>query len=232
VDVHAYDGTLSGHYRGMDNGQPFAVDLRDDLGLGRDGTKPGVGLEYQGHRFGLEFSLDQQHFRGSQLAKVPFTVNGQTYQAGVLVNSTVKATHTVFNWTIRALAFDHAWLGVDLGVRGISLDLRASGLEPFTQQNALASYKASYPIPQVGLSAGFNASRSRLVGRAFYHRLQYEGATYTAAGGDLRYFPVSWAGLRAFTATERLRVPQGSINKDIDIALDQTGSGAGVVFRF
>jgi hypothetical protein len=232
LDVHTYKGTLDGHYLGVDSGEPFQVDLKNDLGLVRDKSKTGFGLEYQGHRFGLEVSMDGQDYVGSNTINRAVTINGQTFNVGAKITSTVKSTTTVVNWTIRALSFDYVWLGVDLGARGVSLDLKAAGYEPFTSYSATAAYKIDYPVPQIGVSAGFNAFGGRVVGRGYYHFPKYSGASYIVTGADLRIFPISWLGIRAFTTTAKLNVPRGSINKDIDITLDQSGSGFGVVLRF
>lgn len=232
LDVHSMNGTLAGHYQGVSDGNNFLVDLKDDLGLTRDKAKPGFGLEYQGHRFGLELSVDGQDFAGSKVVTRKVTIDGTNFNVGARVNSTVKSRTTVFNWTIRALTWEHVWLGIDLGARGLSLDMAANGNEPFTGVTAKAAYKISYPVPQLGLSAGFNAFGGRLVGRGYFHELKYRGASDTVKGADLRFFPISWLGVRAFTVSEEMRVPKGALDKDIDIALDQSGSGFGVVFRF
>jgi len=43
---------------------------------------------------------------------------------------------------------------------------------------------------------------------------------------------LDWLGVRVFLDSERFRVPEGSIKEDLDITLDRTGTGLGVVFRF
>ena len=232
VDVHSWSGTLSGHYLGMQDSQPFDVDLKNDLALASQKAQVGFGLEYQGHRFGLEVSSDGQTYQGVNTISKVVTINGQSFNVGARVNSTVKSQTTVFNWTIRALSFEHVWAGFDLGVRQTSLEIQASAYSALVSSTASADYKANYPIPQVGVAAGFNLFSGRLVGRAYYHTLAYSGASYNVQGVDLRFFPVSWVGVKAFAASAKLTVPQGSIKNDADIALDESGSGFGVVFRF
>ena len=232
VDVHTLNGSLTGHYQGLQDGKPFSVDLKDDLGLASEKTKTGFGLEYQGHRFGLEASVDGQNYVGSNTINKVVTINGQSFDVGAKVNSTVKSTTAIFNWTIRALVWDHVWLGVDLGVRQMNLDMNAVGTSALVATTASAQYKAGYPVPQVGVSAGFNAFNGRVVGRGFYHTLAYSGASFTVQGVDLRFFPLSWLGVKAFASSEKLTIPKGSITNDADIALDESGSGVGVVVRF
>ena len=125
VDVHSMTGTLAGHYQGVTDGNSFRVDLKDDLALVRDKSKPGFGFEYQGHRFGVELASDRQDYLGSSVVKLPFTLNGQTFNPGVNVTSVVKSSTIVFNWTIRALVWQHVWFGFDLGVRDLTLDMKA-----------------------------------------------------------------------------------------------------------
>ncbi|MDR3670512.1 MAG: hypothetical protein P4L36_06700 [Holophaga sp.] len=232
VDVHRFAPDLSGHFRGVSDGSPISVDFRNDLALSRDQSKPGASLEYQGTRFGLELSGDVQTYAGSNLVPANITIEGQTYRANTLVTSSVRATNWNFNGTVRYLTWPQFWLGADLGVRYTTLELQASGANGFSGATATASYRANLPIPQVGPSLGFSAAGGRLVGRGMVHLLTYKGATYNHLGVDLRYFPISWLGIRVFGDAERFRVPDGSIKSDLDITLDRTGTGFGIVARF
>ena len=232
LDVHSTTGTLTGHYVGLQNSQPFDVDLQSDLGITADKAKIGGGFEYQGHRFGLELASNEVDFAGSRVVDKAVTINGQTFNVGALVNSTVKAKTTTFNWTIRALSFDHFWIGFDLGVRGMTMDLAASGVNGFTGVTATAAYTLNAPVPQIGLATGIRLWNNRIIGRAFYHTLAYHGASFNVAGADLRFFPISWLGIMAFTNTAKLNVPQDSISNSANIVLNQGASGLGLVARF
>ena len=232
LDVHTLAGTLDGHYHGLQNNEPMDVDLKGDLGLAADGNKPGAGLEYQGHRFGLELAANEADFKGSQVVTKTVTINGQSFSAGAKVTSAVVFKTYTLNWTIRALTFEHAWIGIDLGVRAISLDLTAHGVEGFTNITADAAYKGTLPLPQVGLSAGLKLMNNRILARAFYHTLNYSGASFVVTGADVRVFPLSWLGLMAFTNQAKLNVPQGAISDSANVVLNQNGSGGGIVFRF
>ena len=232
LDIHSIKPSLTGHYNGTQDGQPVNFDLQDDLGLAKDGAKPGVSLEYQGHRFGVEFAADEQDYKGSNYTKRKVTISGQNWAAGAQINTTLKVTNYTFNWTVRCLTWDQFWVGLDFGVRGMGLDLKAHGTQPLTAVPADAVFKNTLPIPQLGVAIGFNAFDGRLIGRGFYHGLGYKGASYSHTGADLRYVPLSWLGVRAFVDTESWKVPNGSISSDLEIGLDRTGSGFGVVFRF
>ena len=232
-DVHSVSPTLTGHYNGTQNGQAVDFDLVRDLGLARSGSRPvGAGLEYQGPRFGVEASVDTQNYQGSGVLTRDVTISGTTYRAMATLDTKVKMTNYSFNWTIRILRAPGFWLGVDLGVLGTTLDLNAVGSDYLLAQAVPASFKAPLPMPQVGPAAGYTTLNGRLALRAYYHFLDYKGANYTHTGGDLRYFPWSWLGLRVFTSTESWKVPQGSIASDLDIALDRSGTGFGLVARF
>jgi len=232
LDVHRFTPSLEGHFRGVSDGQPISVDLRDDLALGKDKTAPGFSLEYQGPRFGLEGSFDRQDYAGSNRVQRDITIEGQTFRFNTQVASRIQASNLSGSWTIRCLTWPQFWLGLDLGARVTTLKLEASGVNAFSGVNATANYKATLPIPQIGPSLGFTALDHRLVGRGFGHLLAFKGASYTHLGADLRYFPVSWLGLRVFADAERFRVPEGSIKDDLDITLDRTGAGFGLVLRF
>jgi hypothetical protein len=230
ADIHVEDASLSGHLQGSSGGNPFDVDLKNDLGLERSGYQPGFSLEYQGPRFGLELSRDRQDFKGNAQLSRTITVDGTTYAATTRVVSSLKTTSTTFNWTIRVLAAPQAWLGLDLGIRSTELDFATSG--SLASVTTSAGYQTTLPIPQVGPAAGFTALDGALVGRGFVHFLAYKGASYTHPGADLRYFPISWLGVRAFYDSERFRVPRGSLKDDMDLSLDLGGAGLGVVARF
>jgi len=232
LDVHSVSGTLDGHYIGLQSGNNFSVDLKGDLGIAANGTKPGFGLEYQGHRFGLELTSNETDFKGSQVVNRQVTINGQSFSAGALVDSTVKFQTTTFNWTIRALTWEHAWLGVDLGVRAINVNLAATGVNALSGVSAYANYKGGLPLPQVGLSTGVKFLHGRVLARAYYHTLNYKSASFVVTGADLRVFPVSWVGLMAYVNQAKLNVPQSAINDSANVVLNQNTTGGGVVFRF
>jgi len=232
LDVHRVAPTLEGHYKGTQNGNAVDFDLVNDLGLAKDSTQAGVALEYQGPRFGLELSAESQNYVGSSVLNRQVTISGQTYDAEAQVNSTIKVTNYTFNWTIRFIRTPGAWLGLDLGVLGTALDLNATGYNYLGATPAMAHFKSGLPMPQVGPSVGFTSLGGRFALRGYYHFLDYKGATYHHAGGDLRYFPLNWLGVRAFVSTESWKVPANSVAKDLDIGLDRSGTGFGVVLRF
>jgi hypothetical protein len=226
ADLHWIAPTLTGHFDGIESGQRLALDLQDDLGLGKDKTKLGLGLEYQGPRFGLEFSMDGQDYRGSKQLVRTVTVAGQDYTAGTRVDSELKVDALSLNWTIRAFKFESGWVGVDLGGRSWAMD--------FTTKSAVheASDNVTVPLPQAGLSGGFHTANDQLIVRGYYHFLSRQGASYRHVGVDARYFPLSWLGVRAYLNKESLDVPKGSIKEDLEMKLERNGVGFGVVARF
>lgn len=232
LDVHRFTPSLAGHFRGVSDGQPINLDLTDDLALGREKTRAGLGLEYQGSRFGLEVALDRQDYAGQNRMARDITIEGQTFKFNTQVTSRIQATNASVNWTTRCYTWPQYWLGLDLGARVTTLKLNANGVNAFTGINAAAEYKATLPVPQIGPSMGFTALDNRMAGRGFAHLLTFKGANYTHLGADLRYFPLPWLGLRVFADSERFRVPNGSIKDDLDITLDRTGTGFGLVVRF
>lgn len=231
--VHRTGPTFEGHFQGVQDSKPLVVDLQSDFGIQKDTTRIGVSLEYQGPRFGLELSAEEQDYLGHNFIQRDVQVNGATFHAGAVVDSAVKVRNYTFNWTIRALKWPQFWIGIDLGARVWDLDMTASAFEPLTTAYIPpVSQKVPLPIPQIGLSTGFDAFGKRLVARAYYHLLTFKGASYHHAGADLRYFPVRWLGVRVFTDTEKLDVPTGSIKDDLEVRLDRQGTGFGIIARF
>ena len=232
LDLHWFVPTFEGHFDDTSGGNPITIDTRNDLALTRDKTRLGFGAEYQGTRFALELSRDEQTYKGSNRVTRDIVVNGQTFAAGTVVTSSLKATNNTLNWTIRCLAREHFWAGLDLGVRVTQVEIDATGINPPTGEEATANYKTPLPIPQIGPSLGFQAAGNRVIGRAYFHFLTYKGATYTHPAADLRFFPISWLGLQVFAEAEHFKIPQDSIKSDLDVGLDRAGMGIGVVAKF
>jgi len=233
VGLHRVGPTFEGHFNGVQDSKPLVVDLQTDFGLQKDASKIGGSLEYQGPRFGVEFSGQEQDYRGHNFIQKDVQLNGSTFHAGATVDSTVRLKDYTFNWTIRALKWPQFWIGVDLGARVWDLEMTASAYEPLTTAYVPpVTEKVPLPIPQIGLSTGFDAFGKRIVAKGFYHILSYKGASYHHAGADVRYFPVRWLGIQVFTDTESFDVPKGSIKDDLEVRLDRQGTGFGLVLRF
>jgi len=232
LDAHRVSPTLEGHYNGSQDGKPVDFDLIKDLALAKDGSGTGFALEYQGPRFGVELSMESQKYAGTNVITRDVTISGQTYSANATLDTNIKLTNYTFNWTIRILKSPGFWLGLDLGARGTSMEVHALGTSYLTGVAQPADFKSGLPMPQLGPSAGFATEDGTFAIRAYYHFLGYKGASYHHAGGDARYFPLKWLGVRAFTSTESWKVPDNSIAKDLEIALDRSGTGFGLIFKF
>ena len=219
----SYGPTLTGHFQGIQNGQRISVDLNSDLGLGKDKTTPGFFLDYQGPRFAFQISNGAAEYRGDRVVNRTVTVNQTPYIVGTRVQSRVKLASVDGIWTSKFLRESDAWLGIDLGAQVWTLDLDATGT-PSTRVIAT--------IPQIGLSGGSRGYNGAVESKAYVHYLAYKQAKYTLYGVDVRVFPVSWFGLRAFYEGGSLSVPRGSIKDDLELKLDRKGIGFGAVVRF
>jgi hypothetical protein len=232
LDVHEFAPTLTGHAQGTTGGNKFDVDLGDDLGLGKDKTRLGFGVEYQGPRFGLAFSQDGESYKGLNRVTRPVTINGVTYNPSTLVSSTFKTVNNNLNWTIRLFTEPKYWFGIDLGVRATQVEISAVGDDTITGLHATADYKGTLPIPQIGPAAGFVADGGRVIGRIQWNYLTYKGCTYNHPTLDLRMFPLSWLGVLVFADDERFSMPLNSVKTGFDAGLDRKGIGLGLVAKF
>lgn len=226
LDLHGVAPSINGHLTGVQNGFPIDVDLKNDLGLTKDGMKPGVDLEYQGPRFDLRLSFDQENFRGSHRIDKVITVNGYRFSVGTNVTSTLKLQNSEVACTIRFFEPRPYWIGADIGIGSRSLELFATG------SGTSANEDFSVPIPQIGLSGGTRALDDRLLIRGHFHLMAYHGMKYQQAAVDVRYFPLKWLGVRAFVEGESLDVPKGSIKQDLEMRMDDRSAGLGIVVRF
>ena len=233
LDVHQYSPSMEGHFQGLQDGKALNVDLKQDLSLDKDGSKLGFAAEYQGPRFGVEFAMDPQTYRGAGYAQKDISIDGKHILVGTHVNSNMKVTAYTFNWTIRFMQFQPVWVGVDLGARVWDVDLSVvTPPNPMTGIAVDTHQKFPLPIPQIGLSMGVTAFDDRLVGRGYCHLLTYKGANYTHLGADVRGFILPWLGLRVFVDNESFDAPKGSVTDDLEANLDRNGAGFGVIVRF
>lgn len=232
LDVHRVAPSLSGTYNGTQDGKAVNFDIQNDLALTKDTTPLGASLEYQGPRFALAVSYDAQNYVGANVIQRDVTISGQTYHAQATVDTRLKVTNFSGLWTVRFMRTPGFWIGLDLGVRGTALQLDATGSEYLASNTLAASFKSGLPMPQVGPSAGYTGFGGRLVIRGNYHYLAYKGATYHFTEGDIRFFPLDWLGVRAFVQGESWKVPDNSLAKDLDITLDRSGAGFGLVAKF
>jgi hypothetical protein len=223
-----YGPTLTGHFNGTINGQPIALDLNSDLGLGKDKTTPGFFIDYQGPRFAFQLSNGTAEYRGDRNLTQSIQLNGQTFSATHEVQSHMKIASVDGIWTIKFVKGSDAWVGLDLGAQVWKIDMDATDVT----NPATASTSVNAPIPQIGLSAGGRGFNGGLEAKAYIHYLGYKQAKYTLVGADLRYFPVRWFGLRAFYEGSSFDVPKGSVKDDLEFQLDRKGVGFGAVVRF
>lgn len=232
VGAQTFGPTLTGHFQGIQDGQPILVDLDADLGLGKDKTTPGFFLDYEGPSYGFQLSSSSAEYRGDRTLSRTVTIKGQTYAASSRVQSHVKLGSVDGVWTIKFTQDTDAWLGFDLGAQVWTVDLDATDvpLAPATARTASTQVKA--PIPQFGLSGGSRAFNGAMEAKAYVHYLPYKRSKYTLYGADLRVFPVRWFGLRAFYEAGRFDVPKGSIKDDLEFQMDRKGVGVGAVLRF
>jgi hypothetical protein len=100
-DVHRIGPSFEGHFNGTQKGSRLDIDLKNDLGIQKEITKVGFGIEYQGPRFAVELSAEEQDYRGSKYLQRDIQIDGSTIHAGAVVDSTVKVTDYTLNWTIR-----------------------------------------------------------------------------------------------------------------------------------
>ena len=230
--VQSYGPSFTGHFNGTQDGQPIALDLEGDLGLGKDKTTPGLFFDYQGPRFAFQVSSGSAEYRGDRVVTRTVTVDGVDYAAGTRVQSHVKLASVDGIWTIKFLRRPDAWLGLDLGVQAWTLDLDAAGTPPLPLTPVASSTTIKAPIPQIGLSGGSRGFNGAVESKAYFHYLGAKGAKYTMLGADLRVFPVRWFGLRVFYEGSTFDVPRGSVKDDLEFRLDRKGVGFGGVVRF
>lgn len=156
IGVQSFGPTFEAKYQGIQDGQPVAFDTKNDLALQKDGTGRGIIAEYQGPRFGFELMGNTQDYKGSSLLTRDIIIDGKTYSAGAKVESDMSLRTASFNFTIRVIKGDYAWLGIDLGGRVQEIDLNTIGTDPLYGPGSPPT--SSFP-PRFPRSAPRRASR-------------------------------------------------------------------------
>ena len=237
LGVHGGNPELTGFYKDIGS-SATSFDLVDDLNLELDKTGMGVHMEYSGSRFGFSMAYSVQDYAGQNRLDREFEIAGKKFSADMSVLSDLS--HTVFdvNWTIKLLRHHNGWLGVDLGMQGWYLDVQAEGrveANP-TLSNEPPSVKVNetygVPIPHIGVSGAYQALNNRLQLGGKAHFLAYSGAKYTHFVADARYYFLPWLGVRAYFDAQSFDVPDGAIMDDVELKLDRSGLGFGLVARW
>ena len=230
LGAQSFGPTLTGNFNGTQDGQKIQADLDADLGLSKDKATPGLFLDYQGPRFAFQITSGTTEYRGDRKTTQQIFINNQSYDVGTQVQSHVKLTSVEGIWTIKYFREGDSWLGLDLGAQVWTLDMDVAGQVAGVPQ--AASSKVTVPIPQIGLSGGSRGFNGAFESKTYLHYLAYKKAKYTLFGADVRIFPVSWFGLRAFYEGGTFDVPKGSVKDDLELKLERKGVGFGAVFRF
>ena len=221
--------SLSASLQGSRDGKVSLVDTDADLGLARDGNPLGVLLEYQGVAHGFQFTYDSARYRGNRDLPRTIFLDGTPYAAGTPLQTQAKVEVLEGLWTYKFVRRPDAWLGFDLGVQVLRMDLKALAA------TATPSTQAAHPtgvLPQVGLTGWSSGVDGLLESRVYARYMTYRGATSFRYGVDARAYLYPKFGLRAFFEDGRVRVPQGSVEGDLEVRADRRITGVGVVIRF
>jgi len=215
------------------DGDGTRVDTARDLGMGKDSTSLGFLAEYEGRRFLLHLAAYGQSFSGNQVTDEQVAVDGTVYPATTRLQSQYRLKDYELDWTIKVWRWDAAYLGVDLGINAWNTTISAQGdvTANGVTETRKASFSATAPLPQLGLSAGGHFG-SDLDVRGYAHFLSVSGVSYHRVGLDVRYYPLSWLGLRANYEAEAIKAPKGSLKDDSSTVITRNGLGFGVLARF
>ncbi|MDR0498766.1 MAG: hypothetical protein LBH03_03390 [Holophagales bacterium] len=232
--VHGATPDLTGHF--SDSGSsPTNFDIKKDFKLKNDKMSLGVHMDYTGSRFGFYLGYVVQDFAGQNRIIKPNKIEiGGQILSDVDVKSSLKNTAFDVCGTIKILRGTYgAWLGVDVGIQAWYLDLNAEGSAIDTSvTDKLEPYSITVPIPQLGISCGFQGLQNRLGLRGKLHFLAYNGAKYIRYTADARYYVLPWLGVRAFMENQSFDAPKDSIIADVEAKLDSNLYGFGVAVRW
>jgi hypothetical protein len=230
----AYGNTheLTGHLKDFSDEQK-TFDIQNDLNLKTDKTGTGVHMGYLGSRFGFSVDYGVQDYAGKSTINRTFKIGDQYFGQQTDVTSSLKNSAFDLTGTVKIFNIDKAWLGVNLGLQVWYLDVKAQGTDQSTStviEEGAETFPA--PIPQIGISGGFQCLQDQLVLKGKLHFLSYSGANYTRFFAEASYYFLPWLGARAFADLQSLKVPTDSIASDLELKLERNGFGVGIVARW
>ena len=227
---------LTGSYFKTDGVSTNAFDLGTDLHLNPAGPNLGLSLEHDGSRFLFRAALSALDFKGRSVLDRDVYIDTTTHHQGDALQSEVRLLNLDLSSTYKFWRPENGFVGVDAGVN--YWDGRATAVGPGTLQSdptlsVVSNTSASFhfPVPQLGLSGGFDV-HDRFSGRTYFHYMSLKGTQYKRFGLDLRYFPYKQLGLQLNYDREAFSTQPGSNPDATTLHLDKSGSGLGFILRF
>ena len=227
---------LTGSYFKTDGVTTNAFDLGKDLHLTRASLNLGLNLEHNGPRFLFRAGLSTQDFKGNSVLDRDVYIDTTTHHQGGVLQSEVRLLNLEVGSTYKFWRPGNGYMGVDVGVNYWDGKATAAGsgtLQSDPTQSVFSNTSASihFPVPQLGLSAGFDL-QDRFSGRTYFHYMSLKGTQYKRFGLDLRYFPFKQLGLQLNYDREEFSNSPGSSLDSTILHIDKSGSGLGFILRF
>lgn len=237
VGLQSWAPDLRGRVEGTQDGQPTDADFQQDLGLARDGLRPGLFAELRWRRWGLALDSGEAHYAGDVQSADGVYFGGLLLQSGrIQSDAEIRTLRAVGSF--RFLDRERGFAEAQLSAEHYDLDATATGTTtttgPFGTQTQVQQGRVSdsFLVPSLGLEGGLRFLGGRLELRARVRYAAWRGASYGVGGAELRARPWARLGLRAFWEDEHLDVPQGSVAGDLAVNASRRGAGFGVFVDF
>lgn len=228
LGVQKLQPTFTATVEGSKDGQVTVVNTESDLGLGRASGPLGFMAEYQGQVHAFFFSYGPERYEGNQVLPRDIMLNGTPYAAGTSLQSTGRIDVLEGLWTYKFVRQADAWVGFDLGAQYFKTEFTAFVSTSTQPQKASLNRLA----PQIGITGYSSGADGLLDSRLFFRYFRYKGATITRYGLDARAYLYPSFGLRGFYEENRIHIPTGSIQQDLDSHSDRRLIGMGLIVRF
>lgn len=226
--VQKVQPTLSASAAGSKDGKASLVDTQADLGLAREGTPLGFFAEYQGQSQAFLISYDSARYAGNRILSRDIALNGTSYLLGTPLQTAAKVELIEAMWTYKFVQRPDAWVGFDLGAQYLRANV--SALVPSAPPPQKVSPTGL--VPQIGITGWSSGAGGLLESRVYARYFTYKGASLTRYGLDARAYFYPSFGVRAFFEDSRIRVPQGSLQQDLEVQVERKVTGLGLVIRF
>lgn len=200
------------------------IDLENDLGFKNSKQPVGeIALQFGDSRLSAGFV--PLTFDGSGVLNRTITYNGQTYNVGTTVTSSLKADIFDLGYTYYLVNMDdlpsRAQLGIEAAVKLVNAKTSMNGAPGASSKNA------TIPIPTIGLRGRIAlADFVGVTGRIGY--LGYSGNSFTDVEAQLEFSPLPTLGIYAGYRQIQLKVDTSGVFADATFK----GPFAGAFFRF
>ncbi len=210
-----------------DNVPGTTINARDDLGLGRE-TVPSVDVYAGLKKHHLTASYTYLDFSGQSLLARPIVFNGQTYGAGLTVNSDFTINMFDFEYQYDLINVENILAGFSLGVIAKVKYLDGEAKIRAINTALATSDDFQIPLPMVGGGLHIGILANILEGRAKFTGFGYDSDNWLyEALAELSYTPFPFLDIHGGYRIMKIKADQDNVLLDMEFSGPYVGLSVG-----